>query len=157
MTELEQSYTEISDMNTDKNVYISLFMDFLPLFGLAFTILMLKGLKAIKASYMGETFMSRFVNIVITSSIGAVLAVGCAAVLPLVYPNGANEASMAGIVVFMAVGGVRVVDGLVFKYMGIHLVDSSLISPAESEWLTLSEGERQECLKLWRERQNGES
>lgn len=157
MNELGQSYTETPVMNTDKNAYISLFMDFLPLLGLAFTILMLKGLKAIKASYMGETFMARFINIIITSSIGAVLAVGCAAVLPLVYPSGANEASMAGIVVFMAVGGVRVVDGLVFKYMGIHLVDSTLVSPAESEWLTLSDKERQEVLKLWRERQNGES
>lgn len=157
MNDPGQSYTETQVMNTDRNVYVALFMDFLPLLGLAFTILMLKGLKAVKASYMGETFMARFANIIITSSIGALLAVGCAAVLPLVYPSGANEASMAGIVVFMAVGGVRVVDGLVFKYMGIHLVDSSLVSPAESEWLALSESERQEALELWRERRNGES
>ena len=82
MNDPGQSYTETQVMNTDRNVYVALFMDFLPLLGLAFTILMLKGLKAVKASYMGETFMARFANIIITSSIGALLAVGCAAVLP---------------------------------------------------------------------------
>lgn len=140
--------------STRASSYIALFLDFLPLFGMAFTILMLKGLKVIKASYMGETLMARLFNVILSSAVGAVLAVGCAAVMPLVYPS-AGEASMVGITIFMAVGGVRVVDGLVYKHLGIHLVDNSDASHAESEWLSMSRREREECIKLWHNRSEG--
>lgn len=139
-------------MSNERNAYLALLFDFAPLLVIAFTVFMLKGLKVVKSSYLGTSFMSRFVNVIITSAIGAILAVGCAALVPLVYPQ-ANEASLFGIVVFLSVGGMRLMDTVLFKYLGIHLVDSTLeVSKSDSEWLTMSDEERDKCMKLWHER-----
>lgn len=137
------------------SVYINLLLEFAPLFGVAFSILMLKGLRSVKASYMGQTIVSRLVNLVLTSIIGAVLAVGCAALLPLIYPQ-ATDAALVGATVVMTIGGVRLMDGLAYKYFKIHLVDSSDMNPADSVWLTLSDRERRECMELWRRRAEGD-
>lgn len=143
-------------MSSGKNAYLALLFDFAPLLIIAFTVFMLKGLKAVKSSYLGTSVMSRFVNIVITSAIGAILAVGCAALVPVVYPQ-ANEASLFGIVIFLSVGGMRLMDTVLFKYLGIHLVDSTLeVSKSDSEWLALSDDDREKCMKMWRKVKEGE-
>lgn len=139
-------------MDNERNAYLALLFDFAPLLVIAFTVFMLKGLKVVKSSYLGGSLGSRFVNIVITSAIGALLAVGCAALVPVVYPQ-ANAASLFGIVVFLSVGGMRLMDTVLFKYLGIHLVDSTLeVSESDSEWLALSDEEREKCMKMWHER-----
>lgn len=130
------------------NSYISLLIEFAPLFLMAFTILMLKGMQSIKAGYMGRSLMGRFLNLVLTSVVGAALAVGCAAIVPMVYPQ-ATPGALVGVTVFMTIGGVRLVDGLAFKHFGIHLVDSTEMNPAQSEWLLLSDTERAQCMKMW--------
>lgn len=143
-------------MSNERNAYLALLFDFAPLLAIAFTIFMLKGLKAVKSSYLGASAASRFANVVLTSAIGAMLAVGCAVFVPLVYPQ-VNEASLFGIVVFLSVGGMRLMDAAVFKYLGIHLVDSTLEpSKSDGEWLAMSDEEREECLKLWHDVQKGE-
>lgn len=130
------------------NSYVSVLFEFVPLFMMAFTVLMLKGIQSIKAGYMGRSLMGKFINLVLSSVVGAVLAVGCAALVPMIYPQ-ATPASLVGVTVFMTIGGIRLVDGMAFKHFGIHLVDSSGANPAESEWLLLSDAERVKCMELW--------
>lgn len=136
-------------MSSERNAYLALLFDFAPLLVVAFTVFMLKGLKVVKSSYLGVSIMSRFVNVIITSAIGAMLAVGCAALVPVIYPQ-ANEASLFGIVVFLSVGGMRLMDTVLFKYLGIHLVDSTLeVSKSDSEWAVMSDEDREKCMKMW--------
>lgn len=132
------------------NLYLSIFIDLIPLFGLAFSMCVLRGLRGIKDSYLGKSFLSRFMNIILSSVFCAILAVACALILPLVGFS-SDPQVMLGVVVFIAVCGLRIVDSTVYKAFGIHIVDPAMHSRADREWEELSPEERDACMKLWRE------
>lgn len=136
--------------------YVTILFELLPLLGLAFSIGVLRGLKGIKDSYTGTSFFNRFINVVLTSAVGAVFAVGCALLIPLLH-TGVDENMMVGVVVFVSLCGVRLVDAIFFKYFGIHVIsldDSD--DPDDTEWSKMSPEERHECMKMWRNRDKGE-
>lgn len=121
--------------------YITIMLDFLPLFGVAFGILVMRGIKVVRTAYLGQSPLAKFFGVIFSATIGAALSVGCGAIAPLIYP-GASDSTVLGIVVFMSVGGVRVVDGLLYKHLGIHLVDASEQSENDKIWAELTEEEK---------------
>lgn len=136
--------------------YVQILLELLPLLGLAFSIGILRGLKGIKESYTGTSFFNRFINVVLTSAVGAVFAVGCALLIPILHTS-VDENMMVGVVVFVSLCGVRLVDAVCYKYLGIHVISASEADDPENiEWSKMSEDERRECMKMWRNRNKGE-
>lgn len=131
------------------SAYISLLQDLLPLFALAFSILFVKGLAGLRSSFMGKTFLARFMGVIISSALGGAFAVGCALMLPL-FDKQSDPAIMLGVVVFVAIAGVKIVDGLLYKKLGVHFIDVSNSDSADSFWMGMSQKERQECMDSWR-------
>lgn len=129
--------------------YMSLLQDLLPLFALAFSIFFVKGLAGLRTSFMGKTFLARFTSVIISSALGGVFAVGCALLLPL-FDKQPDPAIMLGVVVFVSVAGVKIVDGILYKKLGVHFIDVSNSDSADSAWMNMSQKERQECIDYWR-------
>lgn len=138
------------------SAYLSLLQDLAPLFSLAFSIFFIKGLKGLRAGFLGRTFLARFANIILSSALGGAFAVGCALLLPL-FDKGDNPAVMLGVVVFVSIAGVRIVDGLLYKKLGVHFIDISDANSADSAWVNMSEKEREECMDAWRENRKEEN
>lgn len=140
-------------METGKgDAYLSILVDLLPLFSLAFSIFFIKGLRGLRTSLMGKTFLAQFINIILSSAIGGAFAVGCALLLPL-FDKQANPMVMTGVVVFIAIAGVKIVDGLLYKKLGVHFIDASDDDSADSAWVSMSQAERKECIKQWQAHQ----
>lgn len=133
-----------------QGAYISVLMDLLPLFALAFSIFFLKGLKGLRYSMVNKSFIARFVNVIISSALGGVFAVGCALMLPLL-DKGSDPMVMVGVVVFVAVAGVKIVDGLLYKKLGVHFIDGSDPDSADSVWVSMNDKEKEDCIKQWQE------
>lgn len=149
-------YANGRTMNTQTgSSWFSLITDYAPLLLLGFSICMLKGMKGLRMSYMGKTFLARMLGLVIRSCIGAAMAVGCALLLPLLKID-VDQSTMLGVVVFISVCGVQIVDGLVYKYLGIHLVDMTDTTVTDSEWAKLDEIERIKALELYNRSIKGE-
>lgn len=153
--------TEVASVNQvdvmDKPVaYISLLQDLLPLFAAAFAIMFAKGVVGLRSGLMGKSLLANFLNVVISSAIGGAFAVGCALLLPL-FNMPADAATMLGVVVFIAVAGVKIVDGLLYKKLGVHFIDASDKSSADAAWINMSEEERRECMDAWRHKTHKET
>lgn len=131
--------------------YINTLIDMLPLFGVAFSIVMLKGLKGLRAAYVGKSMFDRFLNIVWTSFICACLAVGCAMLAPLLYKEVGPNVTL-GIVVFISAGGIRIVDGFIFKHLGIHLIDTTTRTADDRAWDRLSDEDKADAMQAWRDK-----
>lgn len=145
-------YNEATPMPTAKaGTYLNTIIDLLPLFGLAFSIIMLKGLKGLRAAYVGKSLFDRFLNIVWTSFICSCLAVGCAAIAPLLYRE-AGPNVMVGIVVFIAAGGIRIVDGFIYRHLGIHLIDTTTQTDDDREWGKMSDEDKANAMQAWRDK-----
>lgn len=132
------------------DTYIALLLDLLPLFFVAFSILFLKGVSGLRSSFMRGSFLAQFANVVISSAIGSALAVGCALLLPL-FDKNSDPTVMLGIVVFVAVAGVKVIDAILYKKLGVHFIDVSNNHSSDAEWMRMTQDERQACLRSWRE------
>lgn len=144
------------DMGVAKaSAYVDILMDLAPLFALAFSIFFLKGVKGLRSSCMGATGWAHFANVIISSAVGGALAVGCALLLPL-FDKSADPTVMIGIVVFVSVAGVKVLDGLMYKKLGVRFIDVSDGNSADSEWMGMSQQERTDCLEHWRKRRHKE-
>lgn len=137
--------------NIRAGAYLSILIDLFPLMFLAFAIFFLKGLRGLRGGYMGASFFARFTNVVISSALGSALAVGCALLLPL-FQHEADPMTMIGIVVFVSVAGVKVLDGIMYKKLGVHFLDISDSASADAEWSRLTQEEKHECLAIYRER-----
>ena len=131
------------------SAYVDILLDLIPLFALAFSIFFLKGVKGLRKSCMGATGWANFANVIISSAVGGALAVGCALLLPLMDQS-ADPTVMIGIVVFVSVAGVKVLDGLMYKKLGVRFIDVSDNQSADAEWMQMSQEERQDCLRHWR-------
>lgn len=129
--------------------YMSILQDLLPLFALAFSIFFVKGLTGLRASFMGKTFLAKFVSVIISSALGGAFAVGCALLLPL-FDKQSDPAIMLGVVVFVSIAGVKIVDGLLYKKLGVHFIDVSNSDSADFAWMNMNQKERQECMDSWR-------
>lgn len=137
------------DAMSKPSAYVSLLQDLLPLFALAFSIFFVKGLAGLRTSFMGKTFLAKFVGVIISSALGGAFAVGCALLLPL-FDKQSDPAIMLGIVVFVAVAGMKIVDGILYKKLGVHFIDVSNSDSADSFWMNMSQKERKECMDNWR-------
>lgn len=146
---MKQTGIEWSNTVDKPSAYISLLQDLLPLFALAFSIFFVKGLTGLRASFMGKTFFARFIGVIISSALGGSFAVGCALLLPL-FDKQADPAIMLGVVVFVAVAGVKIVDGILYKKLGVHFIDVSNSDSADAFWMNMSQKERHECMDSWR-------
>lgn len=143
-------------METGKGeAYLSLLVDLLPLFSLAFSIFFVKGLRGLRTSFMGKTFLARFVNIILSSALGGAFAVGCALLLPL-FDKQSDPMIMTGVVVFVAIAGVKIVDGLLYKKLGVHFIDASDDNSADSAWVNMSQKERKDCIDMWQKKHGDE-
>lgn len=129
--------------------YINAIIEMLPLFGLAFSIIFLKGLRGLRSAYTGRSYAARFMNVLWTAFIGSCLAVACAAVAPLVREGIGPDATL-GIVVFIAVCGVRIVDGLLYKYLRIHLIDTTTQTADDKAWAGMSDEDKADAMQQWR-------
>lgn len=130
-------------------VYISLLQDLLPLFALAFSIFFVKGLSGLRSSFMGKTLIARFFGIIISSALGGAFAVGCALLLPL-FDKQSDPSIMLGVVVFVSIAGVKIVDGILYKKLGVHFIDVSNSDSADFAWMNMNQKERRECMDSWR-------
>lgn len=144
------SGNDVMDARPAAESWVSLLYDYAPLFLLGFTMCMLRGLRGLKASYLGKTFLSKMLNLVIRSSIGAGLAVACALIMPLLKIN-PDPTTMLGVVVFVSVCGVQIVDGLIYKYMGIHLVDSTGLTEEDAQWQSMDMAARRKALEIYKQ------
>lgn len=132
-----------------QSAYVAILQDLLPLFALAFSIFFIKGLTGLRASFMGKTFLAKFVGVIVSSALGGVFAVSCALLLPL-FDRQSDPAIKLGIVVFVSVAGVKIVDGILYKKLGVHFIDVSDSDSADSAWMNMTQKERQECMDSWR-------
>ena len=142
---------EAVSMPEKASSYISAIVEMMPLFGLAFSIIFLKGLHGLRSAYTGKSYAARFMNVLWTAFIGSCLAVGCAAIAPLVREGIGPDAAI-GIVVFIAVCGVRIVDGLLYKYLNIHLIDTTTQTSDDKEWSRLSDEDKADAMRQWRDK-----
>lgn len=142
-------------MSDTRNVFLSMLMDYAPLFLLGFGICLLKGVSGIRQGYMGKTALAVVSGLIIRSAIGAAIAVGVAFMLPLVHIT-PDPTTMIGIVVFAAVCGLQPIDALVYKKLGIHLVDTTAYSPADEVWAGLSDKEREACIAAYRKKEQAD-
>lgn len=138
-----------------RGAYMSLLQDLMPLFSLAFSIFFVKGMAGLRTSFMGKTFAAKFANVVISSALGGVFAVGCALLLPL-FDKQSDPSIMLGVVVFVSIAGVKIVDGLLYKKLGVHFIDVSNDNSADAAWMHMSQKERRECMEIWRKTREGE-
>lgn len=146
---MEQSNIRQCDVMEKPTAYTELLQDLLPLFALAFSIFFVKGLSGLRTSFMGKTFLAKFVSVIISSALGGVFAVGCALLLPL-FDKQTDPTIMLGVVVFVSVAGVKIIDGILYKKLGVHFIDVSNSDSADSAWMSLSQKERRECMDNWR-------
>lgn len=133
------------------STYIALLEDLLPLFALAFSIFFMKGVAALRDGIMGKSLLHRFFGVMISSALGSSFAVGCALMLPL-FDKPADSATMLGVVVFVSIAGVKIVDGVLYKKLGVHFLDASNENSVDAAWVNMSQEERQECIDTWRRR-----
>ena len=131
--------------------YINAIIDLLPLFGLAFSIVTLRGIKGLRAAYTGRQPMDRLLNLLWTSFICACFAVGCALIAPLLYKE-VGPTGTIGIVVFISAGGIRIVDGFIFKHLGIHLIDTSMQTQDDKDWAEMSNEDKADAMQTWRDK-----
>lgn len=135
-------------MTTKSNVFISLMLDYLPLFMVGFSICLLKGMAGLRAGYMGKTVLGLIMGLIIKSTVCAALAVGAAMLLPLLHID-PDPTTMLGVVVLVTVCGLQGFDAFIYKKLGIHLVDTTAYTEADTEWASLSEKERRDALEAY--------
>lgn len=97
-------------------------MEFAPLFGLSFSIFALKGFRLSHSARWAGGFWMNLLDIILSSAIGAFLIVGFCIIVMSVHPN-LDTLVIIGLAVFLSVGGVSLVDALLFKYFGVHIID----------------------------------
>lgn len=95
--------------------------EFAPLFGLSFSIFALKGFRFSHTVRWRGGFWTNLLDIVLSSAIGAFLITGFCILIAALRPD-VGDMLIIGLAIFLSVGGVTVVDGLVFKYFGVHIL-----------------------------------
>lgn len=96
--------------------------EFAPLFGLSFSIFALKGFRLSHSARWTGGFWMNLLDIILSSAVGAFLIVGFCIIAMSVYPA-LDTLAIIGLAVFLSVGGVSLVDSIVFKYFGVRVLD----------------------------------
>lgn len=96
-------------------------LEFAPLFGLSFSIFALKGLRVSHSARWAEGFWIHLFDVILSSAVGAFLIVGFC--LTVISFQPLNELAIVGLTVFLSVGGVTLVDSIVFKYFGVRILE----------------------------------
>lgn len=154
MSEYEFSVGDAAMPTERANAFTILLLDFLPLFCVAFAILMAKGLNSLRTAYKGGSWFAVLSGVFLSSTVGAALAVGCAALLPLIGLE-SNDELMMGVTVFMAVGGMRLIDALLQKHLGLRVIDAGDAGDVQSQWAELSPEDKARAMRLWHEKRKG--
>lgn len=97
-------------------------VEFAPLFGLSFSIFALKGFRLSHQTKWVGGFWTHLLDIILSSAVGAFLIVSFCIIVMSVKPE-LNAVAIIGLAAFLSVGGVSLVDGIVFKYFGVRLID----------------------------------
>lgn len=97
-------------------------IEFAPLFGLSFSIFALKGFRLSHATKWRGGFWTHLLDIILSSMVGAFLIVSFCVIVMSMTPQ-LDAVAIIGLAVFLSVGGVSLVDGIVHKYFGIHIID----------------------------------
>lgn len=98
--------------------------EFAPLFGLSFSIFALKGFRLSRTDRRGASFWARLFDVLLSSATGAFLIVGFCVIALSVTPR-LNAVGIIGLAIFLSVGGVSLVDSIIYKYFGIHILDQN--------------------------------
>lgn len=98
-------------------------LEFAPLFGLSFSIFALKGFRMSHSARWTGGFWMNLLDIFLSSAIGAFLIVGFCIIVMSVRPE-FDALAIIGLAVFLSVGGVSLVDSIVFKYFGVRILDA---------------------------------
>lgn len=98
-------------------------MEFAPLFGLCFSIFAIKGFRLSHAARWAGGFWTHMLDITLSSLVGAFLIVGFCIIVMSVYPA-LNEVAIIGLAAFLSVGGVSLIDRIVWRYFGVRILDS---------------------------------
>lgn len=101
---------------------LQVLMEFAPLFGLSFAIFALKGFRLSHQSRWDGGVFRRLLDIVLSSVVGAFLIVGICIIVMAVRPD-LDHLILVGLAIFLSVGGVSLVDALVFRYFGVRILD----------------------------------
>lgn len=99
--------------------------EFAPLFGLSFSIFALKGFRLSHQSRWAGGFWTHLLDIILSSVVGAALIVSFCIIVMSVHPH-LNAVAIIGLAAFLSVGGVSLVDSIVFKYFGVRILDPRL-------------------------------
>ncbi len=102
--------------------YTDLLMELLPLLAVAFSLALMRGIVFVRRSYMQRNFFDTACNVVFSSALVAALSVGLVLCLPLMGIELSHEVEL-GMVVLVSAGGVKLVDALLRKRFGLHIVD----------------------------------
>lgn len=97
-------------------------IEFAPLFGLSFSIFALKGFRMSHSARWTGGFWINLLDIILSSVIGAFLIVGFCIIVMSMRPE-LDALAVIGLAVFLSVGGVSLVDSIVFKYFGVRILD----------------------------------
>lgn len=97
-------------------------MEFAPLFGLSFSIFALKGFRMSHSARWTGGFWINLLDIILSSAIGAFLIVGFCIIVMCMKPQ-LDALAVIGLAIFLSVGGVSLVDSIVFKYFGVRVLD----------------------------------
>lgn len=97
-------------------------IEFAPLFGLSFSIFALKGFRLSHSAKWVGGFWTNLLDITLSSTMGAFLITGFCILVAALRPD-IGDMLVIGLAIFLSVGGVSLVDGLVYKYFGVHILD----------------------------------
>lgn len=107
------------------SVYIDLLLEVWPLILLAFLISLLQGWRGVKQSYLHKNFVGTFTNIVFSSAVMSVLAVGVVFSLS-VFDIEVNATEKLGVVIVLSATGMKGVDAFMrgrlrgYKFLNIN-------------------------------------
>lgn len=99
--------------------------EFAPLFGLSFSIFALKGFRLSHSRRWVGGLWRHLLDILLSSLVGAFLIVGFCIMVMSVRPE-LDIVAIIGLAIFLSVGGMTLVDSIVFKYFGVHVLDPQL-------------------------------
>ena len=102
--------------------YLSLLVEVWPLIMLAFVIAFVQGWRGVKRSYLHDNFIGTFLNIVLSSSVMALVAVAVTMVLDLFGADGSPD-NRLGLTILLSAGGMKAVDSFMRKRFGFRIID----------------------------------
>lgn len=110
------------DTPVARSDYLTLLIEVWPLIVLAFTISFIQGWRGVKQSYLHRNFVGTFTNIVLSSSVMALVAVGVSLLLELIGVEDTSN-NRLGITILLSAGGMKAFDAYMRHKLNIKQID----------------------------------